>query len=274
MVPKQQPVMIQVDNQNRGLICDPTAMMSTKQIKDCNRNLLASQNKVNVTRGTLLGGILEAKFHGASGIVDFGKEVGKERNTETIAIGIYNIRPGNVTSFGKQSFYATLVLSRNDSEWVQLKNEAIVFRYGSTVPPKIGRAFVENNYLSPGVRTIGLVLMGISWLLGLAALVGLQIYSKDAVVQRAQPFFLKMLCYGSILTSSAIFTLSWDEGAGWSDRQLDIACAMTPWFFFVGIILTFCALFTKLWRVDKVLQFKRRAVTISNVMKPWYVVGH
>ena len=77
-----------------------------------------------------------------------------------------------------------------------------------------------------------------------------------------------------MFTSSAIFTLSWDEGAGWSDRQLDIACAMTPWFFFVGNILTFCALFTKLWRVDKVLQFKRRAVTISNVMKPWYVVGN
>ena len=137
--------------------------------------------------------------------------------------------------------------------------------------PRERRSFVEENYLSPGVRAIGLVLMVIAWVLGLAALIGLYVFDKDPVVQRAQPFFLKMLCYGSVLTSSAIFTLSWDEGAGWSDRQLDTACAMTPWFFFVGIILTFCALFTKLWRVDKVLQFRRRAVTISNVMKPWYV---
>lgn len=207
-------------------------------------------------------------------MIDFGNEIGKERNTETIAIGLYNIRPGNLTGVGKQSFYASLVFRNQNSEWVQLENQAIVYRDGTSIEPAIKREFVENNYLSPGVRTIGLVLMGTAWLLGLAALVGLQIYSKDAAVQRAQPFFLKMLCYGSILTSSAIFTMSWDEGAGWSDRQLDIACAMTPWFFFVGIILTFCALFTKLWRVDKVLQFKRRAVTISNVMKPWYVVGH
>ena len=36
--------------------------------------------------------------------------------------------------------------------------------------------------------------------------------------------------------------------------------------------MTFCALFTKLWRVDKVLQFRRRAVSISNVIKPLVVV--
>ena len=204
-------------------------------------------------------------------MIDFGKEVGKERNRDTIAIGLYNVRPGNLTGSGKQSFYASLVYSNNDSEWVQLGNEAIIYRDGTTVAPLIKRAFVQENFLTPGVRAIGLVLMTIAWVLGFTALIGLQIFHKDPVVQRAQPYFLKMLCYGSILTSSAIFTLSWDEGAGWSDRQLDIACAMTPWFFFVGIILTFCALFTKLWRVDKVLQFKRRAVTISNVMKPWYV---
>jgi hypothetical protein len=40
----------------------------------------------------------------------------------------------------------------------------------------------------------------------------------------------------------------------------------------LGQILTFCALFTKLWRVDKVLQFRRTAVTILNVMKPTLVL--
>ena len=57
----------------------------------------------------------------------------------------------------------------------------------------------------------------------IAVLIALHVFNNDPAVQRAQPFFLKMLCYGSVLTSSAIFTLSWDEDAGWSDRQLDIA---------------------------------------------------
>jgi 7 transmembrane sweet-taste receptor of 3 GCPR len=235
------------------------------------RYLQTEQYNTTPARGTLLAGMLESKFHGASGTIDFGNEVGKERDAETIVVGLYNVRPGNITSSGKQSFYATLVYSNNNSEWEQIKDEAIIYRDGTAVAPTINREFVEENFLPKGVRVIGLLLMAIAWLLALSALAALHVFTKDPVVQRAQPFFLKMLCYGSVLTSSAIFTLSWDEGAGWSDRQLDIACAMTPWFFFVGNILTFCALFTKLWRVDQVLQFRRRAVTVSNVMKPWYV---
>jgi hypothetical protein len=235
------------------------------------RQLQPEQYNNTSGRGTLLAGILQSNFHGATGEINFGGEVGKERNAKTIAVGLYNIRPGNISDMGKQSFYASLVYSSKNSIWVRIKDETIIYRDGTDVAPKIKREFVNENFLSKSVRAIGLTLMGIAWLLALSALIGLYVFTKDAVVQRAQPFFLKMICYGSILTSTAIFTVSWDEGAGWSDHQLDIACAMTPWFFFVGIILTFCASFTKLWRVDQVLQFRRRAVTIANVMKPWYV---
>jgi len=68
--------------------------------------------------------------------------------------------------------------------------------------------------------------------------------------------------------SIAIVTLSFDEGAGWSEWQLNVACMLSPWFFFVGQITTFSALFTKLRRVDQVLQFRRRAVTIQKVIGP------
>ena len=211
---------------------------------------------------------METKFEGASGVVDFGNEIGKERNYDTISIGLYNIRPENVTNSDNQTFFAFLTSTYNADGWAKVPNTEIVYRDGTTDEPDEFRIYVNENFLSTGVRVMGLFLMSIAWLLAFAALIALQIFTKDAVVQRAQPFFLKMLCYGSIIMSSAIFTLSWDEGAGWSDAQLDVACALTPWFFFVGQIVTFCALFTKLWRVDKVLQFRRRAVTISNVMKP------
>jgi hypothetical protein len=67
---------------------------------------------------------------------------------------------------------------------------------------------------------------------------------------------------------TSIFTLSVDEGAGWTDRQLDVACALTPWFFFTGHIMMFCALFTKLWRLDRVLQFRRSAMSACNALWP------
>jgi hypothetical protein len=230
-----------------------------------------SSENVTAVRGTLLAGMLETQFEGASGTIDFGNEVGKERNANTTTIGLYNIRPENVTGSNNQTFFAFLVYTYVNETWTKVPDTAITYRDGTTDAPNVIRDFVNENYISKGVRIMGLFLMSIAWLLAFAALIALQVFTKDPVVQRAQPFFLKMLCYGSIVMSSAIFTLSWDEGAGWNDQQLDIACSMTPWFFFVGQIVTFCALFTKLWRVDKVLQFRRRAVTVSNVMKPWYV---
>lgn len=232
------------------------------------RDLQFARENTTAARGTLLAGMLETQFEGASGMIDFGKEVGKERNYDTMSIGLYNIRPENTTNSTNQTFFAFLTFKYNSDGWTEIPNAVIVYRDGTTDEPDEFREYVNENFLSTGVRIMGLFLMSIAWLLAFAALIALQIFRKDAVVQRAQPFFLKMLCYGSIIMSSAIFTLSWDEGAGWSDTQLDIACALTPWFFFIGQIVTFCALFTKLWRVDKVLQFRRRAVTVSNVMKP------
>jgi len=136
------------------------------------------------------------------------------------------------------------------------------------VIPGSERLIAKENHITTGVRIIGLILMSVALTVSLVSLALLKKYEKDAVVLRAQPFFMRVLCIGSMLMSCSIFTLSWDEGAGWSDRNLSISCMLTPWFFFVGQILTFCALFTKLWRVDRVLQFRRTAVTILNVMKP------
>lgn len=60
---------------------------------------------------------------------------------------------------------------------------------------------------------------------------------------------------------------------GWSDHQLDIACMMTAWFFFVGHIVMLSAMFTKLWRIDKVVQFRRNnKVTVRNVLGPLVAV--
>jgi 7 transmembrane sweet-taste receptor of 3 GCPR len=251
-----------IDNRER--------IQQREMVEENSRILQFGEQNTTAARGTLLAGILGTRFQGASGIVDFGKEDGKERDSEFLTVGLYNIRPENFTS-GRQNFFAVLVSTSNNSDWTNIKGTAIVYRDGTTIQPRVEREYTNENYLSLGVRTIGLVLMGIAWMLSFSALVLLRRFGKDNVVLRAQPFFLKMLCVGSIVMSTSIFTLSWDEGAGWSDRQLDIACAMTPWFFFIGQILTFCALFTKLWRVDKVLQFRRRAVTVSNVMGPLYV---
>ena len=226
------------------------------------RRLQASMNE------TLLTGVLKSSFHGASGSVSFGKENEKGRNPEDILVGLYNIRPGPVNpETGKRSYSAVLTSTWEGSTWNNVPGTVVVNRDNSTSPPKVLLAFDE-NFITGSVRAIGLSLMVFAWVLALASLLLVGWLRKDPVVQRAQPFFMQILCVGSILMSATIFTLSFDESAGWTDRQLDIACILSPWFFFTGQTMMFCALFTKLMRVDRVLQFRRTAVTVRNVIGP------
>lgn len=224
---------------------------------------LQSINASQPSNSTLLLGMLGTTFHGASGRIAFGKETVNLRNSEDVSIGVYNIR-----ARGGQGYDAALVSTyRTDSGWHDVNGTTIIYRDGTTVASEVFREVYNENFVSFAVRLVGLVLMSVAWALAVAALVMVHVLSKDTTVQQAQPTILKMLCVGSILTSTAIYTLSWDEGAGWSDSQLDVACALTPWFFVVGQLTTFCALFFKLWGVGATLQFNRSTVTVSRVIK-------
>ena len=203
--------------------------------------------------------------------------VGNQSTTGTnnALLGLYNIRPQVLEEEdGKKivSFEPVLVQSFSEAMgWVVLDGERIIYRDGSD-QRSVGRKIKDYHYLSGSVRGLGLGLLAGSWLCSLSAFGAVWVLRKDNVVQRAQPFFLMLLCVGSFIMSASIFTLSWDEQMGFSTSQLSQMCMATPWLFFLGEIVIFCALFTKLWRVDEVLQFRRRAVTLGNVAAPTIAV--
>lgn len=232
-----------------------------------NRRLQSIAKPIN---GTLMGSMASSSFQGASGSVSFGNEFEKGRNQEGITIGAYNIRPTDVNSENDKRSYQAVMTSTwtKESGWKDVPDTAFVYRDGSTTAPDVLRRVFDSNYITQAVRVIGLTLMSIALLIAFLSIVLLGWLRKDPIVQRAQPFFMQILCAGSIIMSAAIFTLSFDEDAGWSEEQLSLACTMTPWFFFTGHVLMFCALFTKLWRVDRVLQFRRQAVTITSALWP------
>jgi len=113
------------------------------------------------------------------------------------------------------------------------------------VEPQPLREIFENNYLSSGARIAGFVLFGISTAIGVGGLVWVGYKRKSQVVKAAQPEFLGVLCIGSIITSFAILTLSFDESYGWSEKQLSGACMATPFLFVSGYIIAYTALFSK-----------------------------
>ena len=219
---------------------------------------------------TLLSAILKSSFQGASGTIEFGKETEKGRNSDTINVGVFNIRPLDTNpATGRRPYEVTLIgVKEEGSSWQNIPNTTLVYRDGTSTPSGVLRRIQHANYMSLGVRITGLVLMSTALLIAVVTIALLVWLRKDPIVQRAQPAFMLILCVGSALMSMAIFTLSFDEGAGWTNKQLSVACSLTPWLFFTGQILVFCALFTKLYRLDKVLQFRRTKVTIYSALWP------
>jgi hypothetical protein len=93
-------------------------------------------------------------------------------------------------------------------------------------------------------------------------------YRNHKVVKASQPAFLLIMILGCFLISIAIFTNSWDELYGWNTEQLSVLCTSTPWLVILGVMLIYCSLFSKLWRVNKVLSFRRRRVKVHQVVWP------
>lgn len=215
--------------------------------------------------------IHRTEFHGASGFVEFRDQKGTpgQRQDHTVTFGVLNLLHPNSTD--DRSYVVTEIWEgtekrRNNLKWQSI--QPFVYADGTTTAPLLLRDPPNQNYLSTEVQSTGLALFTFAFSLIVISVVWITIYRNHAVVKASQPIFLYMLAFGSLLISGAIFTNSFDESYGWTTNQLGNACASTPWLLIVGHIINYSALFTKLWRVNKVLQFRRRRVEIQHVVWP------
>ena len=219
----------------------------------------------------LVQAMLNIDFVGATGRVRFHNgSPDKSRKEDDMYTGAYNIRPGPVDPSTGWRYYEEVLVSLwtpSENDWRPVNGTEFVFGKGSALPPP-SFVFKDENFLENWVRVFGYMLLGISWFLAFAAAALVLYLQKDEAVRRSQPFFQIVLCLGSAITSTSILTLSQDEGNGWNESTLDAACVATPWFFFVGQVVCFCSFFSKLWRLDRVLQFSRRKVTVRDVIIP------
>jgi hypothetical protein len=129
------------------------------------------------------------------------------------------------------------------------------------------------NHLGP-IRAVGLTLMSLSMLGSLFFAGWTYRYRSHRVVQMSQPVFMIIICGGTFIMSSAIIPLSIDDGLA-TERGCDIACMAVPWLFSMGFVLTFSALYLKIWRIYTVVSaasgFRRVVIREKDVMK-WIIL--
>ena len=215
----------------------------------------------------LVRGIQSLSFQGASGRVEFPPS---SRLRKEVPVGAFNVVSEIVNATSEIVHFSLRLTSwRASKKWTDVPDSPFIYRSGLLEPPNIQIEVQEANYLPTYVRTIGFTLLGITWATTGFFGVAVVYMRNDRLLRSAQPVFLLTVCVGSMILASSILTLSFDEGIdGWSQRRLEVACQITPWMFFVGHVLSFSAMFTRLWRVDRVLQFRRVQVKISQVIGP------
>lgn len=127
--------------------------------------------------------------------------------------------------------------------WTELQE--FIFSDGTTDEPQPPRDIDENNYLPSGAHIFGLTMMSVSILLSGVAAGWTYVYRSSRLLRAAQPAFLYVICFGSIMSALAIFTSSFDESYGWDEESLSTACMASIWMYVLGYITVYCALFSK-----------------------------
>jgi hypothetical protein len=229
---------------------------------------LTDSDDVNTTGLAHVRGIRSVDFQGASGPVKFERGSAGQgvREISTIEWGVFNLL---FTPEGFVSANLTEVFS--NGTWIKLGE--FVYADGTTSPPELLRDVPDQNYLNGAFRAVGLTLMLIIMLGAAASCIWVYIHRDHRVLRAAQPIFLYVIAFGSAVSASTIFVISFDEKEGWTEEQLSRACMTMPWLLSLGHIITYGALFSKLWRVNEVLQFSRRKINMKHVAWPFAMLS-
>jgi ABC-type glycerol-3-phosphate transport system substrate-binding protein len=106
-------------------------------------------------------------------------------------------------------------------------------------------------YIGSVARYIGWGFGGISCLLSLYCALWVWKNQGRRVVICSQPIFLWLVCFGTFVMAACVFPFGIEDDNA-SQNVADIACMASFWFYSLGYVLIFCALFSKIWRVNQV----------------------
>ena len=133
----------------------------------------------------------------------------------------------------------------------------------------------SKNYLSTALQYSGWALAGLGMLTSLYFAYWSYSRRNERVVRASQPSFLIMICVGVFIMVTSIIPMGIDN-QNFSVETCDIACILIPWLYSIGFVISFSALFSKTWRVNKILnnpdKFRKLKVTPRDVIAPFIIL--
>jgi len=224
---------------------------------------------------------IKSQFKGASGDVIFSSDSFSRNATSTYHV-MSNILPvGNIDESGMQSYKASpkVYYDTETQKWARIRlgdDSDFVYSDGTKQSPdEIPEHDHDMNHLQSGVRVACLTLSAIAMIVSVSFFLFSFSQREKIVIRAAQPEFLYMLCAGCLLMAATIIPASMDDRVA-STESCNIACMSKVWLFACGFCICFSALFSKLYRINKVFKhskgFKRVKVSMKDVIVPFCIL--
>jgi hypothetical protein len=174
-------------------------------------------------------------FHGASGKIQFSADINSCREENSYYI-MSNIHQDTKTEHIQSYYQPSTGKWYNYSTHEEIPNGSI-----------LRQSFHQDlNLISNATRVTCLSMCLFALLSSLGCLIYTVVKWKHPIIKSSQPPFLITICCGTILMSSSIIPMTMDN------LYAVISCNLQIWLFFSGFVLLFSALFSKLWRVNRV----------------------
>jgi hypothetical protein len=124
----------------------------------------------------------------------------------------------------------------------------------------------EPQLIQPGsIMIVGFTLMSTILCLAIALAVWVYRNKQKRAVSSMQPYFLVALCFGVSVIGLSILPLSIRGLDHVSPGGQNMACMATPWLLSMGFAIVMSALFSKLWRINKIFSGRRfQRITVSS----------
>lgn len=187
--------------------------------------------------------------------------------------GLIGQLPFEIGSKSIQVLYDT-VMKRKTQQGIMATN---LVSY-NLIPAELPQLNVDDN-LKGNLVYIGYTCFGLVAFSVLVCVAWTIRHRKDLVVRAAQPFFLFMVAGGVLVLASALIPLTFDdngEAESLTSAQAVTICMSVPWLAFTGFTVTFSALFSKTWRINRLffskVRMARMQVTEKDVLAPFVVL--
>ena len=156
-----------------------------------------------------------------------------------------------------------------DGKWEELS--PYMYNDGtSNIPSDLPAIEINYQYIGTPLRATGMSMAGVVVVLSVA-FAGWTLNKRNRhVVKASQPIFLLILCLGTLTMGMAIIPLGIDDEIV-SETSCDVACMATPWLASLGFVLVFAALFSKTYRVYRIMnqpRYHRVVLSAYDVMSP------